>query len=56
MWCHTFRATEITAYLDSGGILETTQVMAARESPRTTKFYNRTGDEITFDEVEQIVI
>jgi site-specific recombinase XerD len=31
-------------------------VMAAHESPRTTKFYDRTGDEITLDEVEQIAI
>ena len=30
--------------------------MAAHESPRTTKLYDRTGDEITLDEVERIVI
>jgi hypothetical protein len=30
--------------------------MAAHESPRTTKVYDRTGDEITFDEVERITI
>jgi len=28
--------------------------MAAHESPRTTKLYDRTGDEITPDEVERI--
>ena len=28
--------------------------MAAHESPRTTKLYDRTGDEITLDEVERI--
>jgi hypothetical protein len=27
--------------------------MAAHESPRTTKLYDRTGDEITLDEVER---
>jgi hypothetical protein len=27
--------------------------MAAHESPRTTKLYGRTGDQITFDEVEK---
>jgi hypothetical protein len=30
--------------------------MAAHESPRTTKHYDRTGDEITLDEVERIAI
>ena len=30
--------------------------MAAHESPRTTKLYDRTGDEITLDEVERITI
>jgi site-specific recombinase XerD len=54
--CHTFRATGITAYLDNNGTLENAQVMAAHESPRTTKLYDRTSDEITLDEVERIVI
>ena len=43
--CHTFRATGITAYLEAGGSLENAQAMAAHESPRTTKLYDRTGDE-----------
>jgi integrase/recombinase XerD len=54
--CHTFRATGITAYLEGGGTLENAQAMAAHESPRTTKLYDRTGDEITLDEVERITI
>jgi site-specific recombinase XerD len=54
--CHTFRATGITAYLENGGTLENAQAMAAHESPRTTKLYDRTGDEITLDEVERISI
>ena len=54
--CHTFRATGITAYLEAGGSLENAQAMAAHESPRTTKLYDRTGDEITLDEVERIGI
>jgi integrase/recombinase XerD len=54
--CHTFRATGITAYLEAGGTLEKAQDMAAHESPRTTKLYDRTGDEITLDEVERIAI
>jgi integrase len=39
---HTFRATGITAYLANGGALEHAQEMAAHESPRTTKLYDRT--------------
>jgi site-specific recombinase XerD len=54
--CHTFRATGITAYLEAGGTLENAQAMAAHESPRTTKLYDCTGDEITLDEVERITI
>jgi integrase/recombinase XerD len=54
--CHTFRATGITAYLGAGGTLENAQAMAAHESPRTTKLYDRTGDAITLDEVERISI
>jgi integrase len=53
---HSFRATGITAYLEAGGTLENAQAMAAHESPRTTKLYDRTGDEITLDEVERITI
>ena len=54
--CHTFRATGITAYLEAGGTLENARAMAAHESPLTTKLYDRTGDEITLDEVERIAI
>jgi integrase/recombinase XerD len=54
--CHTFRATGITAYLENGGTIENAQLIAAHESPRTTKLYDRTGDEITLDEVERIAI
>jgi site-specific recombinase XerD len=41
---HTFRATGITAYLSNGGALEHAQEMAAHESPRTTKLYDRTKE------------
>lgn len=54
--CHTFRATGITAYLLNGGTIENAQAIAAHESPRTTKLYDRTSDEITLDEVERIAI
>jgi site-specific recombinase XerD len=54
--CHTFRATGITAYLENGGTIESAQLIAGHESPRTTKLYDRTGDEITLDEIERIAI
>jgi integrase/recombinase XerD len=54
--CHIFRASWITAYLEAGGTLENAQTMAAHEISRAAKLYNRTGDEITFREVELIKI
>jgi len=54
--CHTFRATGITAYLENGGTIENAQAIAAHQSPRTMKLYDRTADEITLDEVERIRI
>lgn len=53
---HTFRATGITAYLENGGTLEGAQAMAAHESPRTTKLYDRTADRVTLDEIERIIL
>ena len=44
----------MTVYLENGGWLEHAQQMAAHESPRTTKLYDRTKDEITIGEVERI--
>src|SRR6266481_6567795 len=38
----------------SPGQLEHAQQMAGHESPRTTKLYDRTKDEITLSEVERI--
>jgi site-specific recombinase XerD len=52
--CHTWRATGITIYLENDGRLEHAQQMAGHESPRTTKLYDRTKDEITLSEVERI--
>jgi integrase/recombinase XerD len=54
--CHTFRATGITAYLEAGGTLENAQAIAAHESPRTTRLYDRTADAISLDEIERIQI
>jgi integrase/recombinase XerD len=54
--CHTFRATGITAYLENGGTIENAQAIAAHESPRTTKLYDRTNDALSLDEIERIAI
>jgi integrase len=54
--CHTFRATGITAYLEAGGTIEKAQQIAAHESPKTTKLYDRTSDQISLDEIERIAI
>ena len=53
---HSFRATGITVYLENGGTLEHAQQIAAHESPRTTKLYDRTSDQITLDEIERIML
>ena len=49
-------ATGITVYLLNGGLLEYAQQMAAHESARTTKLYDRRNDQVSFDEVEKILI
>ncbi len=54
--CHTWRATGITAYLTNGGSLEHAMLIAAHESPRTTKLYDRTSDDVSLDEIERIRI
>ena len=54
--CHSFRATGITNYLEHNGTLEKAQQMAAHASPRTTKLYDRTSDQVSLDEVEKITL
>ena len=53
---HSFRGTGITVYLEKGGTIEHAQAIANHESPRTTKLYDRTGDQISLAEIERIVI
>ena len=54
---HTFRGTGITAYLaNPDARLELAQQMAAHSDPKTTRMYDRRGDEISLDEVEKIGI
>jgi site-specific recombinase XerD len=54
--CHSFRATGITVYLLNGGLLEYAQQMAAHESARITKLYDRRNDQATLDQVERIIL
>jgi integrase/recombinase XerD len=54
MCCHTFRATGITACLEKGGTIEGAQKIAAHESPRTTKLYERRSDAVLIEDVERI--
>lgn len=51
---HSFRGSGITLYLESGGSLEHAQAIADHASPRTTKLYDRTGDQLSLDEIERI--
>jgi integrase/recombinase XerD len=56
IYCHTFRATGITNYLENGGTIENAAQIAAHESPRTTKLYDRRSDQISLDEIEKVVL
>ena len=51
---YSLRATGITAYIGTGGALETTQAIVGHAGPRTTQFYDRTGDQIALDEIERM--
>ena len=54
---HSFRGTGITAYLaNPDARLELAQQMAAHSDPKTTRMYDRRGDDISLDEVEKIGI
>jgi site-specific recombinase XerD len=53
---HSLRATGITDYLKSDGTLEHAQAMANHSSPRTTKLYDRRGDEVSLDEYQRVGI
>jgi integrase len=53
---HSLRATGITDYLKHSGTLENAQQMANHSSPRTTKLYDRRGEELTLDEYAKVGI
>jgi integrase/recombinase XerD len=42
--CHSFRATGVTEYMNSGGTIEIAQRIAGHTSPATTRIYDRSGD------------
>jgi integrase/recombinase XerC len=51
---HSMRGTGITAYLINDGTLDAAQRMAGHADPRTTKLYDRRGDQVSLDDVERI--
>lgn len=48
---YSFRATEITAYLQNGGTLERAAAVENHASTRTTQLYDRRSDGVMVDEV-----
>ena len=53
---HSLRATGITVFMENGGKLEDAQAIAAHESPRTTKLYDRSSDVLKLSEIEKIFL
>lgn len=51
---HSFRASGITIFLQNDGDIESAAAIAAHESVRTTKLYDRTNDAIEQSEIERI--
>ena len=54
--CHSFRATGVTEYMNSGGTIEIAQRIAGHTSPATTRIYDRSGDRLTLQEIERVQI
>ena len=54
--CHSFRATGVTQYMNSGGTIEIAQRIAGHTSPSTTRIYDRSGDQLTLEEIERVQI
>lgn len=51
---HSFRATGITQFLESGGSLETAQQIANHADSRTTKLYDRRATRLELSEIARI--
>src|SRR6202007_1374793 len=54
--CHSFRATGVTQYMNSGGTIEIAKRIAGHTSPATTRIYDRSGDVLTLEEIERVQI
>jgi len=54
--CHSFRATGITEYMNSGGTIEIAQQIAGHKSSSTTRIYDRSLDRLTIEEIERVQI
>jgi integrase len=54
--CHSFRATGVTEYMNLGGTIEIAQRIAGHTSPSTTRIYDRSGDQLTLQEIERVQI
>ena len=54
--CHSFRATGVTQYMNSGGTIEIAQRIAGHTNPATTRIYDRSGDQLTLQEIERVQI
>lgn len=55
-WRHSFRATEITAYLKNQETLVKAAQMGNHAGMRTTQLYDRRREELRLDEVERILV
>jgi integrase len=53
---HSFPATGITEYMNSGGIIEIAQQIAGHKSSSTTRIYDRSRDRLTIEEIERVKI
>ncbi len=51
---HSWRGTGITDYLTNDGLLEEAQRRAGHASARTTKLYDRRGEDLSLDEIEKM--
>jgi integrase len=56
IYCHSFRATGVTEYMNSGGTIEIAQRIAGHASSATTRIYDRSGDQLTLQEIERVQI
>ena len=54
--CHSFRATGITEYMNSGGTIEIARQIAGHKSSSTTRIYDRSRDRLTIEETERVQI